>query len=342
MTARAAHPTTVLVTGALGQDGAYLCELALRHGCTVVGGVRNAAEAAASGRLWRLQQLGIAERVTLIEMDLADGGSVERALAAHRPALVFNLAAQSSVARSFAAPLGTVRTNGLGAAQLFEAARTASYPVRVVQAASADILSGGLDGPVAASSPYGAAKAFAHLMARVYRESLGTFVSSAILYNHESPLRGPEFVTSKIVASLVAVRAGRLERLLLGNLDARRDWSHARDIVEGLWCIGAAARPGEFELGSGRTHTVREFVDLAAAALQLRLRWSGSGTEETATDQASGRTVVAIDPALFRPADVSHGAADLTRATAIGWRPRIPLDAMIREMIQFETHRTPP
>jgi GDPmannose 4,6-dehydratase len=225
---------------------------------------------------------------------------------------------------------------------LFESARRSGRPVRVVQAASADILAGGLDGPVIGTSPYGAAKAFAHLMARVYRDSLGTFVSSAILYNHESPLRGREFVTRKIIASLVDIRIGRQDRLLLGNLAARRDWSHARDIVDGLWQIGLAPQAGEFALGSGVTHTVREFVDRAAQALDFELRWQGNGVDEVAIDEASGRTIVAVDPALFRPADVSHGAADLTRARTLGWQPRTSLDAMIREMIQFETSGNQP
>jgi len=227
----------------------------------------------------------------------------------------------------------------MGALRLFEEVRRATWPVRAVQAASADILAAELDGPVQAASPYAAAKAFAHLAARVYRESLGVFVSSAVLHNHESPLRGGEFVTSKIVASLVKIRSGRLDRLALGNLEARRDWSHARDIVDGMWRIATAERPGEIALGSGVAHSVREFVDLAAQALGMRLRWQGTGTNESAQDEQSGRTVVVVDPALFRPADTSHHAADLARARALGFRPRIGLDAMIREMIHFETER---
>lgn len=331
----------VLVTGALGQDGAYLCDLALREGCVVIGGVRDVARAGGD-RGWRLRHLGIAERVELVEMDLSDARSIDAALRAHQPDTVFNLAAQSSVARSFELPLETAAANGMGAVQLFESARRSSRPMRVVQAASADILAGGLDGPVNGTSPYGAAKAFAHLMARVYRDSLSTFVSSAILYNHESPLRGREFVTRKIIAALVNVRAGRQDRLLLGNLAARRDWSHARDIVQGLWRIAAAAQPGEFALGSGETHTVLDFVDRAARALHFTLRWRGSGLDEQAIDAATGRTIVAVDPALFRPTDVSHGAADLSRARALGWQPRTSLDAMIREMIQFETSGNQP
>src|SRR5262245_34766136 len=245
-------PAKVLIAGALGQDGAYLCELALRHGCTVVGGVRTLAQANGD-RAWRLGHLGIAERVLLAEMDMADAGSIEAALRAHQPDTVFNLAAQSSVARSFESPLETAAANGMGAVHLFESARRSPRPIRVVQATSADIVSGAPDGPVNGTSPYGAAKAFAHLMARVYRESLGTFVSSAVLYNHESPLRGREFVSRKIIAALVSIRAGKQDQLLLGNLAARRDWSHARDIVEGLWQIGAAARAGEFALGSGES-----------------------------------------------------------------------------------------
>jgi GDPmannose 4,6-dehydratase len=337
-------PSTVLVTGALGQDGAYLCELALHRGCSVIGAVRNATSALSGGRAWRLRHLGIAERVQWAEFDLCDAESMHEALHVHRPDVVFNLAAQSSVVRSFEQPLETAAVNGMGAVNLFELARHAPWPVRIVQAASADILAAELDGPVQAASPYAAAKAFAHLMARVYRDDMGVFVSSAVLYNHESPLRGPEFVTRKIVAGLVDIQAGRQERLLLGNLEARRDWSHARDIVEGLWQLAIAAQPSEVALGSGQTHTVREFVDRAAAALGMRLQWQGEGLHEHALDASNGRTLVAVDPAFFRPSDTSHGAADLKRATALGWAPRTSLDEMIREMIQFvidEKQRSP-
>lgn len=332
------QPATVLVTGALGQDGAYLSQLALEHGCVVIGAVRD-ARTAHGERAWRLRHLGIDQRVTWVDLDLRDAASIDATLGAHRPDVVFNLAAQSSVARSFESPVETAETNAIGALRLFEAVRRAHWPIRVVQATSADILAGALDGPVQATSPYAAAKAFAQLTARIYRESLGVFVSSAVLYNHESPLRGSEFVTSKIVASLVKIRAGRPEPLALGNLDARRDWSHARDIVDGLWRIATAAVACEAALGSGRTHSVRDFVDLTARSLDMRLRWQGTGAHESAIDEHSGRTVVVVDPNLFRPADTSHGGADLARARALGFEPRIGLDAMIREMIQFELDR---
>jgi GDPmannose 4,6-dehydratase len=207
-------PTKVLIAGALGQDGAYLCELALRLGCTVVGGVRDVAHAGGD-RAWRLRYLGIAERVSLVEMNMADADSIDAALRLHHPDTVFNLAAQSSVARSFESPLETAAANGMGAVRLFESARHSPRAIRVVQATSADIMSGALNGPVSGTSPYGAAKAFAHLMARVYRESLGTFVSSAILYNHESPLRGRAGEHSRRQAGSTAARQpGRASRLV--------------------------------------------------------------------------------------------------------------------------------
>jgi GDPmannose 4,6-dehydratase len=333
------HPTTALITGALGQDRAYLGELALRHGCTVSGGVRGAARVVGSERAWRLRHLGIEQRLVWAELDLRDAHSIDAALRAHQPDVVFNLAAQSSVRVSFDSPLETAETNAMGALRPFEAARRAPWPVRVVQAASADILAADLDGAVRAASPYAASKAFAHLMARVYRESLGVFVSSAVLYNHESPLRGREFVTHKIVTALVKIRAGKQNQLALGNLDAQRDWSHARDIADGLWRIATAQHPGETMLGSGCAHSVREFVELAARALGMRLRWQGTVLQESALDEDTGRTVVALDAEHFRPADTSHDAADLTRARALGFEPRTSLDAMIAEMIQFEIDR---
>lgn len=327
---------TVLIAGVLGQDGAYLAEHALRLGCTVIGGVRDLASVAQPDRAWRLQHLKLVSRVRLVEFDLRDSSSMATALQAHRPDAVFNLAAVSSVAQSFQSPIATTEVTGMGALRLFEAARQASWPIRVLQPSSADILVDTVEGPVRAASPYGAAKAFAHLMARVYRDSMGVFISTVVLFNHESPLRGPEFVTRKIVSTLVDIRAGRPEHLLLGNLNARRDWSHARDIVDGMWRIVGADQAGEYVLGSGRVHTVREFVEKVAVHLGFDLDWIGTGTHETAVDRATGRLVVAIDPGLFRPTDTTHPIVDLSKARQLGWEPRIQIDEMIAEMVEFE------
>lgn len=335
----------ILITGILGQDGAYLARHLLDLGHDVIGLGRQLDDPA---RLWRLHHLGVHGQVRLVELDLDTAVDVPASIAALRPDRIIHLAAQSSVARSFAEPLLTAESAGMGAVRIFEAARQLGG-VPVVQPSSAEILD--LQGqnhidvhtPIGAQSPYGASKAFAHWMARVYRQSMATPVSTAILFNHESPLRGDAFVTRKIVRELVRIRreldAGiaRPAALRLGKLDALRDWSHARDIVQALWLIAERPQAADYVLASGRLHSVRDFVSLCATHLDLDLTWEGSGLAEVGRCTRHGEVRVSVDPAFYRPADPDQLPVDL-RSTieALNWRPTPSLAALIAEMCDFE------
>ncbi|MEX8507791.1 MAG: GDP-mannose 4,6-dehydratase [Leptothrix ochracea] len=336
----------VLITGILGQDGAYLARHLLDLGHDVIGLGREFDDPA---RLWRLRYLGVHDQVRLVELDLdTRGNDVLTRIAALRPDRIIHLAAQSSVARSFAEPLLTAESAGMGAVRIFEAARQLGG-VPVVQPSSAEILD--LQGqthidahtPIGAQSPYGAAKAFAHLMARVYRQSMATPISTAILFNHESPLRGDAFVTRKIVRELVRIRreldAGVTQPapLRLGKLDALRDWSHARDIVQGLWLIAQHPQAGDHVLASGRLHSVRDFVSLTAAHVGLDMVWEGQGLDEVGRCPRNGHVWVSVDPAFYRPTDPDQMPVDL-RSTieALHWQPTPSLAPLIAEMCDFE------
>ncbi len=350
------RPERVLITGILGQDGAYLARHLLDRGHSVIGLGRRLDDAS---RRWRLRHLGVDEAVELIELDL-NGVSDPAAelvplLQATRIDRIVHLAAQSSVARSLAEPLLTADSVGLGAVRLFEAARLMGG-LPVLQASSAEILEVRANGqehrpldehtPLAARSPYGAAKAFAHLMARVYRSSLATPVSSAILFNHESPLRGPEFVTAKIVREMVRIRreltVGMPEPapLRLGRLGVLRDWSHARDIVDGLWRIATQPEADEYLLASGRLHSVRDFVSATANRLDLPLHWEGEGLDEVARCARTGAIRVCVDAAFYRPDDPDQMPVNLRRTIeALGWQPTVSLEPLIAEMCDLELQR---
>jgi len=348
----AQRPERVLITGILGQDGAYLARHLLDQGHGVVGLGRRLDDAS---RRWRLRHLEVDGKVELIELDLDTvrdpATELVPRLQAARIDRIIHLAAQSSVARSLAEPLLTADSVGLGAVRLFEAARLLGG-LPVLLASSAEILD--VQGralldehtPLTARSPYGAAKAFAHLMARVYRGSLATPVSSAILFNHESPLRGPEFVTAKIVREMVRIRlelsAGAPEPapLRLGRLGVLRDWSHARDIVDGLWRIARQPTAGEYLLASGRLHSVRDFVSATATRLDLPLHWEGDGLDEVGRCARSGAVRVQVDAAFYRPDDPDQLPVDLRRTIgALGWQPTVSLEPLIAEMCDLELLR---
>jgi GDPmannose 4,6-dehydratase len=346
------RPERVLITGILGQDGAYLARHLLDRGHQVVGLGRRLDDAS---RRWRLRHLGVDHAIEPVELDLDQVRDPATELVpwcqAARIDRIVHLAAQSSVARSLVEPLLTADSVGLGAVRLLEAARLMGG-VPLVLASSAEILDvtgqTRLDEctPLAARSPYGAAKAFAHLMARVYRNSLATPVSSAILFNHESPLRGPEFVTAKIVREMVRIRrelsAGlsKPPPLQLGRLGVLRDWSHARDIVDGLWRIAGQPEAGEYLLASGRLHSVRDFVDATANRLDLPLHWEGEGLDEVGRCARTGVVRVRVDARFYRPDDPDQLPVDLRRTIgALGWQPTVSLEPLIAEMCDLELLR---
>lgn len=332
--------TKVLITGVLGQDGSYLARHALNHGCEVIGGARGELSPA---RLWRLKYLGIEKSIRFVPFDLGDSASIERQIHECKPDIIFNMAAQSSVGDSFVAPLLTAEAGGMGALRIFEIARWADWGVRVFQASSSEIFGDITDTHHSEESffnpktPYGATKLFAHIMAEAYRASYGTFVSTGILFNHESPLRGENFVTRKITQSLVRIRQGRQDVLYLGNLDACRDWSHAKDFVDAMWRIVQLPKPDNFVLASGRLVSVRDFASMAALRAGFRLVWDGQGVDEKGYDQATGKMIIAVDPKFYRPYDPAQPKVDTSKAAGVlGWRPQTSLEDLVGEMVDFE------
>lgn len=331
---------TVLITGILGQDGTYLAEHALKQGHRVIGGIRGEL---ADERVWRLRHMGIDKDVTFTTLDLTMPESIDRAFDQHAPDLVFNFAAQSSVGDSFNRPIETAEAGGIGAIRIFEQARQSGQRTRVFQASSSEIFGDITDSHHSEESffnpktPYGATKLFAHIMAEAYRASYGTHVSTGILFNHESPLRGINFVTRKITHSLARVHLGLQDRVMLGNLDARRDWSHARDFVHAIWRILELDQPDNFVLASGRLTSVREFVNLAAQALDMDIVWEGSGLDEVGINRVNGQVVIAVDPSFYRPYDPTQPLADIRKAQRLlNWQPRHDLSGLIQEMVAFD------
>lgn len=329
-----------LITGILGQDGSYLAQHALNQGYEVLGGARGDLS---GDRLWRLRHLGVADRIKFIPFDLGDGNLIETQMKRYRPDVVFNMAAQSSVGDSFSDPVMTAEAGGMGALRIFEVARWADWSPRVFQASSSEIFGDITDTHHSEDSffnpktPYGATKLFAHIMAEAYRASYGTFVSTGILFNHESPLRGENFVTRKITKSLARIRAGMQDTLYLGNLNACRDWSHARDFVDAMWRIIQLPNPDNFVIASGRLVSVRDFASMAATRAGFDLVWRGQDIEEKGYDRKTGKLIVAVDPKFYRPYDPEQPRVNTSKAASVlGWTPGISLENLVDEMVDFE------
>ena len=336
--------TSALITGVTGQDGAYLTKLLLGKGYEVYGTYRRAS----SVNFWRLEELGVAEheRLHLVEYDLTDPSTNVRLLDRTRVDEVYNLGAQSFVGVSFDQPMATAQATGLGAVNLLEAIRIVDPKIRFYQASTSEMF--GLvqavpqseETPFYPRSPYGVAKLYAHWMTINYREAYDIFGASGILFNHESPLRGQEFVTRKITAGVARIKAGRQERLELGNLDAKRDWGYAEEYVEGMWRMLQADRPDTYVLATGRTETVRDFVTMAFKAAGIEIAWSGEGEGETGTDAESGRTLVSINPRFYRPAEVDLLIGEPSKAKReLGWEASTSLEDLCAMMVRADLRR---
>lgn len=333
-----------IVTGITGQDGAYLAELLLEKGYAVYGTYRRTA----SVNFWRIEELGISKHpnLHLVEYDLTDASSSIRMVADIQPDEIYNLAAQSFVGVSFDQPLATAHITGLGAVHLLEAIRIINPKIRFYQASTSEMF-GEVQAipqiestPFYPRSPYGIAKLYAHWMTINYRESYGIFGSSGILFNHESPLRGREFVTRKITDSVAKIRLGKLDVLELGNLDAKRDWGFAKEYVEGMWRMLQADKPDTYVLATNRTETVRDFVTMAFKAAGIELAYSGSAENETVTDKATGKVVVRVNPKFYRPAEVDLLIGNPEKAkTELGWEPKTTLEELCAMMVNEDLRR---
>lgn len=330
---------SALITGVTGQDGALLARFLLMKGYQVHGMRRYAA----SDNSLRIQSLLDHPNFTLHYADMADGGSLHRLLAALRPDEIYNLAAMSHVKVSFDMPEYAANIDGLGTLRLLEAMRSLDLTgTRFYQASSSEMFGNAPapqneDTPFQPCSPYAAAKLYAYWVTRTYRQSYGLHASNGILFNHESALRGQEFVTRKITRAVAAIEAGMQDRLVLGNLDARRDWGDARDYVEGMWLMLQQDRPDDYVLASGETRSVRDFVASAFSRIGVSVAWRGTGVDAVGIDAATGRTLVTVDPALFRPSELHclHGDASKARRV-LGWSPSISFDRLVGDMMDAD------
>lgn len=333
-----------VVTGITGQDGAYLAELLLSKGYIVYGTYRRTS----SVNFWRIEELGIQDNpnLHLIEYDLTDLGSSMSLMKEAAPDEVYNLAAQSFVGVSFNQPDATAQITGMGALHLLEAIRMTNPKIRFYQASTSEMF-GKVQAipqveetPFYPRSPYGVAKLFAHWMTINYRESYDIFGCSGILFNHESPLRGREFVTRKITDAVAKIKLNKLDVLELGNLGAKRDWGFAKEYVEGMWLMLQAKEADSFVLATNRTETVREFVDMAFKAAGYELRFEGEEQDEVGIDIQSGKTLVRVNPKFYRPSEVDLLIGDPARAKEkLGWEPKTTLEQLCTMMVEADLRR---
>ena len=325
---------SALITGITGQDGSYLAELLLQKGYTVIG--------ITSGKSDRNNVKKIEKQITWIVGDITDEKFVNETLKTHMPDEVYNLASISSVQSPWEDPVGTVASTALAPLYFLEVIRTCSPRTRFFQASSAEMYGDSKESPQKEStifqpkSPYGAGKLLAHHMVENYRSAHALFTVSGILFNHESPRRPAHFVTRKITSTCARISSGANEVLVLGNLDAKRDWSFAGDIVLGMWLSLQSERPDSYIFASGEVHTVREFVEEAAHALGMQLHWEGKGVEEKGFD-TQGKVIVEVSPDFYRPPEARVRCGDIARAgAALGWKPETSFNALVEMMATFD------
>jgi GDPmannose 4,6-dehydratase len=335
---------TAIITGITGQDGAYLAELLLNKGYKVYGTYRRTS----SVNFWRIEELGVDKHANLhlVEYDLTDLSASIRLLQTTGATEVYNLAAQSFVGVSFEQPITTAEITGIGPVNLLEAIRIVNPKVRFYQASTSEMFGKVQavpqieDTPFYPRSPYGVAKLYAHWMTINYRESYNIFGSSGILFNHESPLRGREFVTRKITDSVAKIKLGKLDCVELGNIDAKRDWGFAKEYVEGMWRMLQADEPDTFVLATNRTETVRDFVRMAFKGAGIAVDFKGSAENETAVDTATGKTVMRVNPKFYRPAEVELLIGNPEKAKAkLGWAPATTLEQLCQMMVEADLRR---
>ena len=333
-----------IITGVTGQDGAYLTQLLLERGYRVYGAYRRTS----SVNFWRLEELGVQSHphLELVEYDLTDPGASIRLVQRAEPDEVYNLAAQSFVGVSFEQPVTTAQITGIGPLHLLEAIRIINPKIRFYQASTSEMYGKIHELPQTETtffhprSPYGVAKLFAHWSTVNYRESYGLFACSGILFNHESPLRGKEFVTRKITDAAARIHLGQQETLELGNLDAQRDWGYAPEYVEGMYRMLQHAEPDTYVLATNQTWTVRHFVELAFQAVGIKLNWQGQAEMETGHDARTGQLRIRVNPRFYRPCEVDILQGNPRKAMDIlGWQPQTPLAELCRLMVEADLRR---
>jgi GDPmannose 4,6-dehydratase len=339
-------PNTALISGITGQDGAYLAEFLLGKGY-VVHGIKRRSSLLNTDRIDHLYQdpHEVDVRLTLHYGDLTDATNLIRIIQQVKPDEIYNLAAQSHVAVSFETPEYTANADAVGTLRMLEAIRILGLDghTRFYQASTSEMFGKAQETPQRETtpfyprSPYGVAKLYAHWICVNYREAYGLYACNGILFNHESPLRGETFVSRKITRALARIRAGLEDTLHLGNLNAKRDWGHARDYVRAQWLMLQQPQPEDYVVATGQQHSVRDFVVLAGKLLGMDIEWHGRGADELGVDRNSGHVVVRVDPRYFRPAEVESLLGDASKIRAkLGWAPEISFEALVREMVESD------
>ncbi|MGC9000725.1 GDP-mannose 4,6-dehydratase [Caldisericum sp.] len=328
-----------LITGITGQDGAYLAEFLLKKGYEVYGLHRRSS----TPNLWRLDALGITQKVKLVEGDLLDQSSLMKVVEISEPDEVYNLAAQSFVAVSWKEPLYTAEVTGLGVLRLLEAIKNVNPKIKFYQASSSEMFGKVQEIPQKETtpfyprSPYGVAKVFGYWITVNYRESYNMFACNGILFNHESPLRGEEFVTRKITKGIAEIKKGVRDYIELGNLDAKRDWGFAGDYVEAMWLMLQQDKPDDYVIATGETHPVREFVELAFKEAGIDIVWEGTGLSEVGYDKNSGKVLVKVSEQFYRPAEVEILIGDPSKARkTLDWKPKVTFRELVKMMVKAD------
>ena len=330
---------TALITGISGQDGAYLAKFLLKKNYKVIGTDRRSARSVN----WRLRRLGIENKITFEEMELGEIYEIQRVFKKYKLDEVYNLAAQSFVGTSFNSPLNTANITGLGAMRILETIRSTNPKIKFYQASSSEMFGDVLEDrqkettPLNPQSPYAISKVFAHYLTQNYRNSYGMYATSGILFNHESPLRGEEFVTRKIVIGLIKILKKEINYFELGNLYAKRDWGYAKEYVEVMWKILQKKSPNDYVIATGKTYSIKEFINIATKYLKMNVKWVGKGLNERLVDKISKKIIIKINKKFFRPAEVNMLIGSSEKAKKeLNWQPKTNINELIKIMIDDE------
>ena len=332
-----------LITGIRGQDGAYLAQFLLEKGYEVHGADRRSGDAIG----WRLRELGVEKHIKMVYMDLLEYMNIIDVIRTLQPDEIYNLAAQSFVKTSFDQPMLTADINAIGTLRLLETIRMFSPQTRFYQASTSEIYGNARQSPQNETtpfyprSPYGVAKLYAHGITVNYREAYGLFACSGIAFNHESPLRGYEFISRKVTHGIAQIQKGLLDTIVVGNLDAQRDWGYAREYVEAMWLMLQQAAPDDYVIATGEHHSIRELIEVAFDHVGIALKWQGSGVDEQGIDAKSGKVRVAVSPEFYRPAEVDVLVGDSSKARQkLGWKPRTTFRDLIALMVDADIKKT--
>ena len=330
---------TALITGISGQDGAYLAQFLLKKKYKIIGTDRRSARSVN----WRLRRLNIEDKIIFEEMELGEIYEIQRIFKKYKIDEVYNLAAQSFVGTSFSSPLNTSNITGLGALRILETIRNQNKKIKFYQASSSEMFGDVLEEkqkestPLNPQSPYAISKVFAHYLTQNYRKSYKMFATSGILFNHESPLRGEEFVTRKIIIGLVKIIKKEIKYFELGNLYAKRDWGYAKEYVEAIWKMLQRKEPDDFIIATGKTYSIKDFINKATKYLNMNVRWVGKGLKEKLIYNKNNQTLIKINPKYFRPAEVNILTGTPIKAKKkLKWEPKTNIDQLIKIMIDDE------